>query len=349
MKKFYIGFISLLTLCGGCKEKVNLVPVAQLYTVQADGVSVTTSYPGRTISMNSSEVTFRVSGVIEKLLVTEGQVVRKGQPIALLDARDYRTQLNATEAEYSQIKAQVDRVVAMHAEHAVSDNDYDKARYGLKQIEQKLAHHKAQLADCTLRAPYNGVIGKIIHDRGESILQGLPVISMFTDEGLDVVIDIPTSEYLRRDSFHEFEAQFAVLGNKSYPLQMVNVSKTANANQLYEMRLRVDGKYDEITPGMSTMVKISYKDQGESSILIPTQALFEKDMQSSVYCYNENDSCVHLRPVVVKDLRANGMAVIASGLSAGDRIVTAGVSKLQDGQKVKPTNIPSKQNVGGLI
>ena len=148
--------VSVLCSCNGKKEAQEDVQYVMTATAKGGGNESQQTYPARTRSMEETNVAFRVSGTIERVFVKEGDYVRKGQLIATMDARDYRVQLEATQAEYAQIKADAERVFELYKEQATTASNYDKARYGLSQITQKLQHHKNQLADTRLYAPING-------------------------------------------------------------------------------------------------------------------------------------------------------------------------------------------------
>ena len=101
----------LLCIAAACKEKkqdqpqlVNVVEIAP----SAEGICA--SYPAKTEAMNKTDLSFKVAGTIAQVLVKEGDHVNAGQVIARLDARDYNTQLRATEAEYQQVKAECEPI-----------------------------------------------------------------------------------------------------------------------------------------------------------------------------------------------------------------------------------------------
>lgn len=79
-----------------------------------------------------------------------------GQLLAELDPTDYQVQLDATEAEYKQIKAEAERVMALYKENGLLPAN-DKAVYGLKQITAKYQHHKDQLGYTRLYAPSTAI------------------------------------------------------------------------------------------------------------------------------------------------------------------------------------------------
>ena len=81
----------------------------------------------------------------------------------------------ATEAEYQQIKAEAERVMALYKDNGTTPNANDKAVYGLKQITAKYKHHKDQLAYTRLYAPFNGYVQKRLFEAHETIGAGIDV------------------------------------------------------------------------------------------------------------------------------------------------------------------------------
>lgn len=344
---------TLLTACGesqkGTEEEVQYVK-----TVQAKRISdaAELSYPGKTKSSEEVNVAFRISGPIQRVLVKEGQYVHKGQLIAQMDPRDYEVQLSATQAEYEQIKADAERVIALYKEDGTTASNYDRARYGLQQITEKLAHHKNQLSDTRLYAPISGYIQCKIHESGETVSAGMPVVSMFNAGDVEIEVYVPVSDYARQSDLLSATCSFEVTPGKEYPLEIVRVSKEANASQLYAARLRIKGDYDrnKITPGISTMVYVAYHVPNEvDGVTVPTTAIDRKDGQTFVFVLDTNTGIVKRRSVEVGRVDLEGNIQVLEGLKPQETVVCAGVRYLTDGQKVKEIEKTSDANVGGLL
>lgn len=340
--------VLLLAACG--RKPDALDPLVDIVTVQSVSGSHHASYPGRTEAGTSTDLSFMLVGTIDRMLVKEGDHVSRGQVLARLDARDYQVQLRATQAEYNQIKAECERVIAMHAERAVSDNNYDKARSGLERISAQLKHHRDQLSDCVLYAPYSGSIGQVYRTDKEMAGPSIPVVSLFTSGSCDLVINIPESEYMLRNQKATYTAKFAAIPDQSFPLTLKSVTSKANANQLYQMRFGLTEKVKDVTPGMSVTVTIQREANGETSkIVVPTGAIANVDGKTFVFVFDEKSSTVKKTAVAVENLTTDGNAVISNGLDAGTRVVASGISKLTDGQKVKALKKTSNINAGNLL
>ncbi|MBR1517028.1 MAG: efflux RND transporter periplasmic adaptor subunit [Bacteroidales bacterium] len=332
----------LLSSCGSKKTvESKLVDLAVAQSVTGSRIA---TYPGKTEAGTTTDLSFMLVGTIDKVLVNEGDHVQKGQLIARLDSRDYQTQLNATQSEYNQIKAECERVIAMHAEKAVSDNNYDKARYGLEQITAKLTHHQDQLKDCMLFSPYDGYVEKVHRADREAVAPGIPVVSIFSSNAADIVINIPETEYMRRRQINSYYAVFSSMPGQRIPLRLKSFTPKANSNQLYQARLVAASPVGGITPGMSVMVYAEYGASGKQSneVLVPVGAIWAQGQQSYVYRYDEATSTIVAAPVEVSSFRPDGNAVVNTGLQDGDRVVASGVHHLTDGEHVRPLTDPAE-------
>jgi multidrug efflux system membrane fusion protein len=143
---------------------------------------------------------------------------------------------------------------------------------------------------------------------------------------------------------------FDFLQGQKIPLRLLHVDPSANANQLYAVRLALPVNTEiAATPGMNATVEVAMRQETEASVEIPASALFSNgDKMSYVWIYRQ-DGTIARRRVEVARLHTDGTATIADGLNEGERIVVAGVHKLTEGQRVAPLPAPSKTNEGGLL
>ena len=121
----------LLVSCNSKKDSDKQVQYVKTITIADASKFAEVNFPGRTKAIDDINVAFRVSGPISRILVHDGDHVSKGQVIATMDPRDYQVQLNATKAEYEQVKADAERIIALYQEGNTTASNYDKARYGL--------------------------------------------------------------------------------------------------------------------------------------------------------------------------------------------------------------------------
>ena len=339
-----------LCLMTACKEKNqnNQSQLVNVVEVTPSAGTTSASYPAETEAMNKTDLSFKVAGTIAQVLVKEGDHVQAGQAVARLDDRDYRTQLRATEAEYNQVKAECERIMAMHKERAVSDNNYDKARYGLQQMTEKLAHHRNQLSDCVIYAPFSGYVDEVYRQSKETTGPGLPVLSVYSSKGVDVVINIPERAYAQRKQAVTYTATFHSIPGKVFPLTVRSVAATANDNHLYEMRLSLKDNVRDITPGMTAMVEVGQRQVANEGVKVPIGAVWTENQKSFVFVYDKKSSTVKKTQVTIERVETDGSLIVSSGLQNSTHIVASGVHHLTDGQQVSMIKKTSSLNVGNL-
>lgn len=336
--------------CGGRQPAAEQVRTVRIDTVKSFAAPRTMRFPGRVYAAREVEPAFKVAGTLERLPLKEGASFRRGDLLAQLDERDYALQLQAVEAEYNRIKGEAERVIALYGEGAVTVDAYDKARFGLQQIEAKLSNARNQLADTRIVAPFDGQVQRRFFDPPAVIGAGMPVLSIISSEAPEVEINIPAADYARRDRFERFTADFDCIGLSGTELRLIGITPKANANQLYTVRLSLPAAMKpRPAPGMQTMVTIVNRENGDRRMVIPSAALFADAEGGSRVWICDGECRVNSRAVQVERLTVDGGAVVTSGLSVGERIVTAGAHLLREGEQVHPLEPASKTNVGGLL
>ena len=352
IKRFFLLLMPLL-VAAGCDHRAEKaqstksVLVAEAQSVDGNQII---SFPGRAKAVEEINLSFRISGPIAKILVREGDYVKSGDVLAVMDDRDYKTQLSAVQAEYDRIEADAKRVIAMYQEGATTAQNYDLARYGLEQITQKLNNCKNQLKDTKLVSPVSGYVKERVHSTGETVAAGMPVILLSAGNRLEVEINISSRDYARLSSLKDFYCKFDVLQQERIPLTLVSTSKTANANQLYQLRFAVEGNYNRniLTPGMTTVVYAQAKGGSSAAVKVPSSALLNKNGKTVLFLYDDAQKRVLAREVEVKSMLLDGDAVV-EGIESGSQVVRSGVRHLLDGQSAVAVRRGSESNVGGLM
>ena len=236
MKQIYLILtgisLILLSSCTQRTQKAKGYQTVKIDTIVSADKQTFLQFPGKVKAAQDISLAFRVSGTISKIHVKDGTRVQEGQLLAELDPTDYQVQLDATEAEYQQIKAEAERVMALYKDNGTTPNANDKAVYGLKQITAKYKHHKDQLAYTRLYAPFNGYVQKRLFEAHETIGAGMPVLSMISSGTPEVEINLPAAEYIRRDQFDNYHCTFDIYPGETYPLKLISVTPKAKCKPI---------------------------------------------------------------------------------------------------------------------
>lgn len=354
MKNLLISCVAVsaaVMLLGSCNNKSDVseqIPQVQTFTISGFNSGNSLEFPGRVVAAEEVNLGFKVSGTLQAIYVKEGESFRKGQLLAAIDARDYQVQYDAVEAEYNSVKAEAERVMALYGDSVATADAYDKARYGLQQITKKFENAKNQLDYTRVYAPFDGTMQKHLFDPSTVISAGMPVVTIISSGTPEIEINIPASTYMQAGDIAGFTAKFDYSKDETAQLSLISIAPKANANHLYTLRLGIPHSFKpQPKPGMNANVTVSFKTTDVQNI-IPSSALFRDGDGQSVWVVG-NDSIVAKRAVAVENIHTDGTATISYGLESGEVIITAGVHKIHEGQKVSPMPEVSKTNIGGLL
>lgn len=348
---FLVTFFAFLYGCAGQnKHKDEFIRKVKVEQVAVSDSLLQRSFPGILREAMELDLAFRVAGPILEIDVKEGDYVRKGQLIARIDPRDYEVQLQVAQAQYDQVVAEAQRVMELYERKSVAGNEYDKAVSGKKMASAQLENAKNQLNDTRLNAPFSGFVHTINYSEGEMIDAGMPVITLIDVSHYEVEVEIPASFYIRKDDFVSFSGIQKTVSKEEFPLKIAGYSKKADNNQLYKLQLVIDHAGDcELAPGMDIQVKIVYKNQLNGIMLVPLDAVFNRDGKTFVWIYHKDDGIVKSRNVETGKLDGEGRIEILAGLEPEEMVVTAGVNFLFENQRVELAEPPSLTNPGGLL
>ena len=339
----------MLASCGGDrKENKERVATVKVATVTTADESHVWQLPGRVKAGSEVNVAFKVSGTLKRVAVKEGQHVSAGQLLAEMDDTDYRVQLQATQAEYEGIKAEAGRVMALYEQQGTTAQNYDKARYGLQQIEAKLAHHTNQLKYCRIYAPAAGTVQTTLFEDGETVGQGMPVVKIVCSGRQEMEVSLPSHVYTHIKDVVQATAVFSAYPDREFTLRPLETLPKANATGLYTLRLAMEG-HDLPSPGMGGWVTLtgSGDSASASSLLLPATAIVHSEGGDHVFAVvGGKAKQVH---VTVEALTGDGQARVNGDIQPGATVVATGAHCIKDGQAVQPLAPASKTNIGGLL
>ena len=183
--------------CGNSQQGMMPTAALAVMTVEPTSQELNSTYPTTIRGKQDIEIRPRVSGHIVKLCVDEGAVVRKGQPLFLIDAVPYQKQVQAAAATVEVAKANVETnkltlesKTQLHAQNIISDYELQVAKAALASAQANLAQAEANLANAqndlsytTITSPSNGVVGTSPYRVGS-------LVSSATVEPLTIVSDI---------------------------------------------------------------------------------------------------------------------------------------------------------------
>jgi len=354
-KTYPIFILSMLLLITACDEKQKeqtdapLRPVRTIVASASDGITGR-DFPGVVSAEKKAVVSFLVSGELKELVVKEGDEVKKCQVIARLDETDFKIELKDKQASYDKAKANFTRSKKLLEPGHISQREFDSIKASYKTADAHLNAARQNLIYTELKAPFDGSITKTYVDNFEVIEAKGKIATLQDLTSMEVEIDVPESLMInvRRDgkSQRKIHASFDAIKNKTFPLKFREVSAQADeTTHAYKIKFSLPPIENyTILPGMTATVVAESAPVTDGSgdindIIIPSHAVLEDNKGRFVYIAepestSSTTAIIHRRNVSTSRLTNSGL-IITSGLDPDDRVVTAGMSKMQEGMSVR--------------
>lgn len=330
------------------------VAVARARAVAVDGGPMQVA---RVLAAQQVDLQSRVSGPVEAVLFTEGQLVRAGQPLFQIDPRTFDAALARARAELQLARAreavtttEADRARELHAEQAMAAEELERrlAAHAEAQARRAAAEAALQTAqlerDFTLvRSPITGRIGRALVTPGHFISAGNHATALATIVGVDplhVHIDVADRDLLQQlgadRSVKGWKARiFDAQGERelvSAPIDFANHSIDA-ATGTVRLRARVDTPPPHLMPGQYVRVRLATGEKRQS-ILVPDQALGTDQGRRFVLVVTESGA-VEYRPVVT-GAAVGTDRIVVDGLLPGEQVIASGLMRVRPGMTVRP-------------
>lgn len=335
------------------KVKTEIVASTQA----ADGQS----YVGIVEESEATAVSFTSMGVVKRMLVSEGQMVQRGQLLAEIDATSSGNSVEAAKAltsqaedmvrqaenTYAQAKDAHERLKLLHDNGSLPEIKWIEVETQLRQAETALntAHSSVRsaaateriarknLSDTRLTAPVSGVIGKKMVGTGETALPSQAVVTILNINSVKVKVSIPETEM---STIHSDSRSLIAVDAVDKQVTGGRIEKGVQADALthtYDIRINVPNADHKLLPGMVANVRFDTS-SGTGNPLLPISCV-QKKADGSLFVWTVGeDGCAHRNTVRTGPTFGNRISV-TQGIRTGQRVITEGYQKLSEGTKVK--------------
>ncbi|MDA3854183.1 MAG: efflux RND transporter periplasmic adaptor subunit [Bacteroidales bacterium] len=338
-----------------CKPKSSDIPQSstiKYVKVETIGSGTTRNqliFNGKIKEKSLTSLSFRVGGPLAKLNVKTGDYVKEGQIIAEIDKRDYQLQVQTTKAQFQQVESEYQRYKQLVEQDKIPENTFEKIKSGY--LMAKTAYENAQnkLKDTELRAPFSGYIYQKKVENYQRVNPGASIVSIIDLSELEVVVAVPENQLqrVRHDKISYLNVKNAQVNELA--VNLLSIGEKAMADGLYEVKFSFNNTENlHVAPGMSAEI-IMYCDKQDNTITITASSVFHEETTDYVWIYDTSTSKVKKSKIIIGHIEDDGKIQVISGLKTGEKIVTAGVHYLIEGQEVKPILAPAVTNIGGLL
>ena len=363
-----IGFFIKGKLMGNAAGRFGAAGPATVLvkTLQAQPYAHGKTFIARVEAINASDVTPQVSGYIDQVLFQDGSFVKEGDVLFVIDQSRYKAAVSSAEASLERTKAVLKQVQSdyhreksLYNENMLSKADLELAESALAtaQANVKAAQASLDLAKLDLdytevRSPISGYIGKALKTKGNLATAGVDKLARVIQmDPIRVVFSITDKERLSgmdQLATQTPDIQIALSNGEKIEMPSASLFSDNEVNaQTATMAVyaQTNNAANRLVPGNYVNVTVS-TDKLRPVILIPQTAVSQDATGQFVMTVNPENIIVQ-KYVTLGDM-VDGQYVVVSGLESGEKIVTIGQQKLQNGQQVtvselSPVTVPEKQ------
>ncbi|RPD51760.1 MULTISPECIES: efflux RND transporter periplasmic adaptor subunit [Chitinophagaceae] len=301
------------------------------------------------------EIRNRITGFLDKILVDEGQYVKAGQTLFVLNSTEYRTAVTRAQASLSNALAEaktaeveLERVKILVDKKVVTPSDLDLAKAKLAAQQAKIAEARSVLSDAqnrlsytAVRAPFSGIINRIPLKTGSLLEEGSLLTTVSDINSVYTYFHISEDEYLNylqakeANKSHSNTVELTLANGKTYPhdgeIETI-ASEFDGSTGSIAFRAKFPNPQNLLKHGATG--KIALETAVEGALMLPQKAVFEIQDKNYVYVVDKQNK-VKMKSFTPKT-RLSHYYIVQSGLQPGERIVYEGVQSLRDGMEIIP-------------
>jgi membrane fusion protein (multidrug efflux system) len=366
MRIFSLGSVAVAaTLFAACQsdpatEQQDIFQVTS--PLVADTV-ITKGHVADIHAIQNVEVRTRIKGLIERILVDEGQTVQEGQTLFVISSKEYQQGLQQAQAAVKAAQAEMrvaeieldntqklfEKAIVAQSELDLEKSQFETAKANLEQARSAEAQAALNLSFAEVRAPFSGIINRIPNKTGSLVDEGTLLTTISNNKEVFAYFNVSENDYL------DYAANHGDGRSNTVSLVLANGAMYTHAGKIettesefdkgtgnIAFRARFPNPENLLKHGASGKVQVSTT--LKNAMLIPQKSTFE--IQGNIYVYVvAADSTVRQR-MVTPLARLPHLYAIGPGLQANEKIVCDGIQKVRDGDKVRTEAIAFSQVTG---
>lgn len=356
-----------LTSCGGEMPQVEQTSY-ETVTIQKQDITIPVKFSAKLKGETDVTITPQVSGQLTRICVTEGDQVKKGQVLFIIDQRDAQLELESAQAnlqaalaqeasakiEYESNKNLYDKKIVSKYTLDTAENSYNQAKASVAQYRAQVNRAKVNLGYCTITAPVTGSIGEITVRAGDQVSPSTYLTTVSGNANMDAEFSLPEtflsmmlSEGFTTDpnklSKLSPEIGFIMKNGTEYDHKgkITRATGMVNASTgTISLKATFPNPKGQLYSGMQGNIVIPLQEQGV--MVIPQEAVVKLQDKQQVYKV-QPDSTATAIEVTTQDIYDGEHYIALTGLNEGDKIVTVGANNVHEGQKVLFPAAPEKK------
>lgn len=354
---FYVAVLGLmctsLTACNEHREEPH--PESHkivVTTPQQKAVTLTEKYVCQIHSSRHIEVRALERGYLEQVSVREGQAVKKGEAIFKLVPTIYKAKMDAEVAQQELAELQFEFAEKLKESNVVSKNELSLKKAELAKAEANVTLARAQLNFATVKAPFDGIVDRQLHQLGSLVEEGDILTTLSDNTMMWVYFNVPEQSYLDymtnlSQDQENLKIELLLANHKKFPqMGKINTIEAEFNNRTGNIPFRADFPNPNhlLRHGQTGTILISRVQK--HALVIPQRATFQVLDKRYAYVVDEQN-VAHQREIMVEN-ELEDIFVIKQGLAVNDKFVLEGIRQVHDGDKVEFEERQSEQVLAHL-
>ena len=289
---------------------------------------------GTSRARQSVEIVPETDGRIVELVIQPGAFVDKGAVLVRLDDTIARADLEEAKARLTEREQALSRITQLRRTNAVSVATLEEATARLAEARAQLDRARQKLAERTILAPFDGVVGLAEVDEGARVSAGTVITRLDDLSEVEVEFALPETLFAQIEIGQKVTAHSAAFPGQRFTGRIAAVdSRIDPVSRAFRARAVIPNPDGTLPSGMfmSLDLTISQADH----LVVPEEAIIFQAAQTYVFAL---DGDTAHRTGVTTGARRDGMVAVLDGLAAGQRVVVRGLHRVRDGGKVKLLN-----------
>ncbi len=346
MKATTFHFISTILLlvflsgCGGDKQVVELPP-RPVYTIAVPELSSTSirTFSGQLQAAEGVNLAFEVGGRVIEVIAKQGQFYPANALLARLDDSDYQNSLDNARASLTQADQELRRAQRLFESGNASQSQLDGAIAQEKSAQANYNSALKRLNDTSLKMPYEGVIASVNIDAQQVVSTGQSAMSIQGEGPMEFAFGAPTDVVGLLSTGQALTIRLGDIASRTFDAAITEISPSSLNNTTYAVTAALASSDDSFRVGMDGEATVELARENGDAMLIPlvcvVSAAGGKQFVWVAVAQEDGLAKIERREVSVESLEMEGQVSILSGLNPGERVVSRGVNKVEDGMIVR--------------
>lgn len=328
----------LLGACGKPEEERKEEAKVPVETAAVQAGTIEAAYRGTATLEAEDEATVmaKTGGVIEHILVEEGQRVRGGEVLARLETDKLQLELARAQASAEKLEQDFKRNESVYQRNLISREAYERTKFELEGARAAADLAKLALQDSNIKSPFDGVVTARYIKRGNMIQAGVQAFRVTKLDRLQAALHVPERDIYKLRAGHPVKLSVDAWPGKVFGGAIIRVNPVVDAGSgTVKVTAQMNTNQPELKPGMFGRVEILY-DKRDNAILVDRDAVLTEDAQQSVFVVDAGKA---RRRIIKTGYSDSSNFEVLEGLKAGETVVTTGQSNLKDDAKVEPVTV----------